>query len=125
MGKYNASLYFNPATGIKVIVHGDDFVAVGERDHIGAFRKQIANRFTVKDKVIGMRADLGEVMESRILNRVVRVTTEGWEYEAGQRHADMIVKELGLSNAKVTKTHGKMNQFGRCRKARRSSTGRW
>ena len=77
-GKYNASLYYNAATGVKVIVHGDDFVAVGEREQVGELRKQIAHRFTVKDKIIGMRTDLGEITESRILNRVIRVGTEGW-----------------------------------------------
>ena len=60
-----------------MLVHGDDYVAVGERDEIGNFRKQVANRFTVKDKIVGMRTDLGEVVETRILNRIVRVTKDG------------------------------------------------
>ena len=59
--KYNASLYFNPTSGVRVLVHGDDFVAVGDRAEIAAFRKLVANRFTVKDKLDGSRADLGDV----------------------------------------------------------------
>ena len=104
--KYNASLYYNAQTGVKVMIHGDDFIAVGARDEISAFRRHVASRFTVKDKVIGSRPDLGELAETRILNRIVRHTPEGWEYEADQRHADLIIRELGLSKAKATRTAG-------------------
>ena len=41
----------------------------------------------------------GESREERILNRVIRVTEKGWEYEADQRHADLIIQETGASNA--------------------------
>ena len=88
------------------MIHGDDFIAVGDRAEIATFRKLIANRFTVKDKVVGLRSDLGETRETRILNRIIRVTTEGWEYEADQRHADMIVQEMGLTKANSVKTPG-------------------
>ena len=104
--KYNASLYHNPITGVRVMVHGDDFVAVGRRDKVQAFRKQVAARFTIKDKVIGLRPDLKEEAEARILNRIVRITPQGWEYEADQRHADIIAQELGLSKARATRTAG-------------------
>ena len=51
--KYNASLFYHTRTEVSVMVHGDDFVATGKRKHILDFRKSIADRFTVKDKVIG------------------------------------------------------------------------
>ena len=35
----------------------------------------------------------GEVQESRILNRVIRVTAKGWKYEADQRPADFIIQD--------------------------------
>ena len=65
--------------GVSVLVHGDDFVATGNREDIAEFRKALARRFTVKDKVIGSRADLGELQETRVLNRIIRWTTKGWE----------------------------------------------
>ena len=104
--KYNASLYYNPVTDVKAMIHGDDFVAVGDREEIKIFRQQIANRFTVKDKVVGLKTEDGEIAETRVLNRIVRVTPLGWEYEADQRHADLIISELGLSTTKSTKTPG-------------------
>ena len=42
--------------------------------------------------------------EARLLNRIIRRTEEGWEYEADQRHAELIVKGLGLEEAKAVAT---------------------
>ena len=36
--KYNPSLYYHPRDGIKVLVHGDDFVASGRRGAILQFK---------------------------------------------------------------------------------------
>ena len=40
-----------------------------------------------------------EGAKARLLNRVVRCTSEGWEVEPDQRHADLIVQELQLTGA--------------------------
>ena len=52
----------------------------------------------------GPNAQGGEVKEARILNRIIRVTPRGWEYEADQRHADLIIQETGAFN-KGTLSH--------------------
>ena len=36
--KFNPSLFHHPKEDIKVLVHGDDFVAAGERSRIRTFR---------------------------------------------------------------------------------------
>ena len=41
-----------------------------------------------------------EAQKTRILNRARRVTKEGWEYEANQRHGELIVQTLGMEEAK-------------------------
>ena len=46
----------------------------------------------------------GEVREARVLNRVFRVTDDGWEYEGDQRHADLRVQETGAEKMS-TLTH--------------------
>ena len=40
----------------------------------------------------------------RVLNRIVRITDDGIEYEADQRHADLVIKQLALekSNSVLT-----------------------
>ena len=47
-----------------------------------------------------------EDREARVLNRILRVTEAGWQYEPDQRHAEMIVSEMSLENAKSVKTPG-------------------
>ena len=41
-----------------------------------------------------------------MLNRVVRWTPDGWEIEPDQRHVDLIIKELGLNDARPVSTPG-------------------
>ena len=57
----------------------------------------MTNKFEAKVNVIGPDAD--EEKEVRILNRIIRWTSTGLTYEADQRHAELVVKELGLDNA--------------------------
>ena len=42
--------------------------------------------------------------EVRVLNRVVRWTESGWEYEADQRHGEIIVRDTGTDDAKPVMT---------------------
>ena len=54
-------------------------------------KSRLGERFEIKTKLMGLKS--GESREERILNRVIRVTEDGWEYEADQRHADLIIQE--------------------------------
>ena len=47
-----------------------------------------------------------EIQEGRVLNRIIRRTDEGWEIEPDQRHADIIVHEMGLTESKPVATPG-------------------
>ena len=66
------------------------------------FLEKLESRFEIKTSVIG--TGVGEVQEARVLNRILRITSNGWEYEPDQRHADMIVEQLGLKEAKAVDT---------------------
>ena len=72
------------------------------------------SRFEIKTQVIGAGPDVprartdtsressqAEIQEGRVLNRILRWTPDGWEVEPDQRHADIIVHELGLQDAKT------------------------
>ena len=47
------------------------------------------------------RADV--LREAKMLNRVVRTTQDGWEYECVQRHVEIIVEQLDLVQAKPSR----------------------
>ena len=86
------------------MVHGDDFVSVGEADCLHWLRCGMEKRFKIKTQLIGRGKD--KISEGRILNRVIRYTDIGWEYEPDQRHAELIVRDLGLEDAKGVSTPG-------------------
>ena len=45
VGKYNSSTYLHKAKGIKVMVHGDDFVSSGSRSSLKWFKSQLEKTF--------------------------------------------------------------------------------
>ena len=46
------------------------------------------------------------VKEVRMLNRIIRWTKEGLEYEADPRHVEIMIDQLDLKNAKPAVTPG-------------------
>ena len=99
--RYSPSVYWHQSKDLKTLVHGDDFITSGSREHTKWFKEALESRFEIKTKVIGMGR--GEEREERVLNRVLRVTDEGWEYEADQRHAELIVEGMNLKEANGVK----------------------
>ena len=104
VGKYNVSTYYHARRQLRTLVHGDDFVTVGSREDVKWFRERLDQRFQLKTSVVGRGQ--GEVKETRILNRVLRVTQEGWEYEADQRHGELIIQTLAMEGAKTVVSPG-------------------
>ena len=101
---YNPSTYYHPQKDLKTLVHGDDFVTSGRRRDMQWFQDVLKKRFEISTIIIGTRS--GEVKEAKILNRVIRVDEEGWNYEADQRHAELIIKAMNLEGAKGVSSPG-------------------
>ena len=94
--QHESYTYYNKNMDLRTFVHGDDFVTCGGRADCQWFHRALKGRFSIKTKVVGLGE--GEVREERILNRIIRVTEDGWELEADQRHADIIVKQLQMED---------------------------
>jgi hypothetical protein len=79
------------------VIHGDDFTLLGDVKQLDGFRSRIENKFEVK-----FRARLGPSSNDdksvRILNRVVTWTNAGIEYEADQRHSELICEGLEIGS---------------------------
>ncbi len=58
-----------------------------------------------------------------MLNRVIRWTPEGITYEADQRHAELIVQDLGLTGAKSVTTPGSKDDNEKARVG--NDDGQW
>ena len=54
----------------------------------------------MKTALVGHSSEAEAVKEDNTLNRTVRATTLGWEYECDPRHVEVLVGELGFIGAK-------------------------
>ena len=86
------------------MVHGDDFVAVGDKRSLAKLRATLESKFKLKVQTLGNGE--GHVSELRVLNKVIRLENGGIELEADPRHAEIVIKELGLEGAKASKVPG-------------------
>ena len=86
-----------------LVVHGDDFTISGQDADLDWFRERIKEKFDVKFRG---RLGPGEGDDKciRSLNRVVEWSESGITYEADQRHAEIVVTQLGLENSVKTLT---------------------
>ena len=74
-GKANPCLFYKKANGVAIMVHGDDFVAVGPEAHLIETRKTLEDKYKIKVEKLGCGSDCKS--EMRILNKVVRATDSG------------------------------------------------
>ncbi len=79
-------------------------MSAGTREDIRWFRQQLDTRSDVKSLVEGVGPE--EAMEERLVRHTIRVTVLGWEFEADQNHAELIIQDLQLDGASSVKTLG-------------------
>ena len=90
---------------VNVVVHGDDFTALGNSDGLDKLERGMTETFECKLK--GRLGTGGEdLKEMRVLNRIVRITPDGLLYEADPRHAEMLIKAFKLEGSKPVVTPG-------------------
>ena len=89
---------------LRAMIHGDDFTLLGNEVGLGWFRDNIQRQLEVKT-----RGRLGPGVNDqkfvRIPNRIITWNKDKIQFEADQRHAEIIVKQLvfkGSSNAVCT-----------------------
>jgi len=97
-GRYIPCTYWHEEKDVKTLVHRDDFVTEGSRKEVAWLRARMEERFEIKTKTTGMGEE--QTKEERILNRAICVAKGDWEHEPDQRHAELIVRDLGLEDVK-------------------------
>ena len=107
-GIANSCLFYNPDLDVTVMVHGDDFIAVGRESEIDKTKDTLQDKYKLKTEKLGNGKD--DQKEVRILNKIVRYTAEGLKLEADPRHAELVIKELGLQGAKSVKSPGSKDE---------------
>jgi hypothetical protein len=92
-GEFSPCVFFHEERCIRVVVHGDDFTILGRKRDLDWFRGVVQTKMEVKFKE---RLERGRPGAVRILNRIVAVGDRGLEYEADQRHAEIIMRDMGV-----------------------------
>ena len=105
-GKSNPCVFYHEKKNLRTLVHGDDYASVGSLEHLAWLKKHLEDRFEMKTVLVGHSSEPGVVREAKILNRVVRANDAGWEYECDQRHVEIILEHLKLTEAKLLSTPG-------------------
>ena len=93
-----------------MVVHGDDFSALGVDEALNWYETELAKHFELKLRG-RLGHDKGDVQEMRILNRIVRLDKGGIRYEADPRHAEILIKSLGLEGCKSVISPGVKANF--------------
>ena len=83
---------------IKLAVRGDDFLVLADEEQLHWLNKKMQEEYEIKFQVMGP--------EKQILDRTLRRTQVGIEYEVHLKHAGLIVKETETANMKKCKTPG-------------------
>ena len=99
-GRASPCVFFHQERGIRVTVHVDDFTVLVDRKELDWFRMKMQRKYSVKSR--GRRGPGKDDDKSiRILNRIVEWRKDEIRYEVDQRHAEMIIKHLGLNQGKT------------------------
>ena len=90
--------FWHEGRGLRLAVHGDDFVVEGSRAELLALKDDLAAEFEIKWELLGR--DEGEVRQLRLLNRVLTMEDDCLTWEADPRHIEVLVDTLGLHGKK-------------------------
>ena len=100
VGVGHPSVFVHRNRGICTLVHGDDDFSFGNLGDLRWLDGQLRRRFEVKTQIAGDSSkDESLSEEIKMLNRVVRWTVAGFEYEVDPRHAEIIIEQLGVGSA--------------------------
>ncbi len=88
-------MFWSEERDVRVVVHGDDFTFEGPEDELKKVKEEMESWWDIKVRAV-MGDEAGDDKEATILNRTVRWTNEGVEWEADPKHAKIIMEEMGI-----------------------------
>ena len=92
-GIANPCLFTHRSRNVRLCVHCHDFFSVAKLADIRWFEEALLTDFEGKVKGNLLKPE----DEFRVLNRIIRRTEAGYEMEGDQRHAEIIVRDLGFT----------------------------
>ena len=84
---------------MKVAVHGDDFAVLGPWRHVQWLRQILESVWEITLRgSMGPSLGRNSTCEVRLLGRIIMLTTNGYVWEAGPKHAETVIKRAGVEN---------------------------
>ena len=100
IGKANGSTFYHRARGVRVVVHGDDFVIAGQEKDLWWTEGVLRKKYPLK-----MRGILGpgpeDIKEATVLNRCVRWRNDGVVFEADPTHVEKMLETARMADCKA------------------------
>jgi hypothetical protein len=115
-GRYSAQNFYHEKRDIALSVHGDDFSCTGPEHQMQWLKGVFQKAYEVKVEILGPDPAKGHLQEVRVLNRVLTWNSWGLGYEADPRHAEIVLQELGMEEAKSVTTPGTKDDAARAHK---------
>ena len=96
-GTASPCVFVHTLKNVATSVHGDDFTSVGPKDALDWLEVSLEAKYELRK---GGRLGPGDsdAKEITVLNRVIRWTDTGIEYEADPRQAERLLEGLGLDD---------------------------
>ncbi len=95
-GSCSACVFPHEQKNVRVVARGDDFTVLGPSKSLDWLRGVAHQKMEVKFEG---RLERGKPGALRILNRIVTVTENGLEYEADQRHGEILMRDMGVDES--------------------------
>jgi hypothetical protein len=110
-GKANATSFYHEGKGIRVVVHGDDFIASGCEENLRWLEAQLLKAYPLKMRgILGPGPD--DAKEGIILNRKITFDSSGtFAFEADSEHVPKMLKVLGLEGCNTVVAPGSKERF--------------
>ena len=100
VGDASACVFHHVERQLRCSVHGDDLTTVGSKTNLDWFKKQLEGFYELKESH-RLGPGPGDHKEATVLNRVVRWTTNGLEYEADPRQYEKLLRDLKLDGENI------------------------
>jgi hypothetical protein len=111
-GKASPVSFYDASRDVSCLVHGDDFTFVGDEKGLNHIEGKMKSWYELKVKA-RLGPDPGDDKEVDVLNRIIRCTESGYEYEADPKHRRKVMEVLGFDeNTKSLKVNGKVEDEG-------------
>ena len=104
-GKSTPCAFYHHQRKLRLVVHGDDYTFLGSDAQLQWAKKMMSDEYEIKVRGL-LGPDKTDDKQIRILNRCLEWRPDGLAYEADPRHAEIVVKELGMMDSKAVVTPG-------------------